>query len=99
MLLLSNLNLLEYAFVMYKAKEEKDKIKSALKLFHAFVRDEKDGYHHGLLEVLDNNYAFKNSFDLHHVVFANSYECKKLITFDKGFKMFQDISISDIEIL
>ena len=40
-LLLSNLNLLEYAFVMHKAKEEKDKIERALKLFHSFVRDEK----------------------------------------------------------
>jgi hypothetical protein len=34
-LLLSNLNLLEYAFVTYKAKEEKDKIESALKLFYS----------------------------------------------------------------
>ena len=98
-LLLSNLNLLEYAFVMHKAKEEKDKIQSALKLFYSFVRDEKDGYNHALIESLNNDYAFKNSFDLNHVIFANSYKCEKLITFDKGFKKFQNISLLDIEIL
>ena len=84
---------------MHKAKEEKDKIESALKLFYSFVRDEKDGYGQTLMEVLNNDYAFKNSFDLNHVIFANSYKCKKLITFDKGFKKFQNISLLDIEIL
>ncbi len=98
-LLLSNLNLLEYAFVMRKAKEDSEKIENALKLFQSFVRDEQDGFNKELMEILDNDYAFKNSFDLYHVTFAKAYGCKKLITFDKGFKKFRNICEIDIEIL
>jgi len=96
-LLLSNLTLLEYSFVMKKAKEDSKKIKSALKLFQTFVKNEKNEFHIQLLEMLDNDYTFKNSFDLYHVVFAKVYNCEKLITFDKGFKKLQDIT--DIEIV
>ena len=98
-LLLSNLNLLEYAFVMKKAKEDSGKIESALELFQSFVEDEKDGFSNELIKLLDNDYAFKNSFDLYHVAFSNAHACEKLITFDKGFKKFQNICAVDIEIL
>ena len=98
-LLLSNLTLLEYAFVMKKAKEDSQKIESALELFQSFVRDEKEGFSTQLLEVMDNDYAFKNSFDLYHLAFANTYQCTKLISFDKGFKKFRNIYDIDIEIL
>jgi len=98
-LLLSNLNLLEYAFVMKKAKEDNSKIQSALKLFKLFVKDEKEGFNSQLIDILDNDYAFKNSFDLYHIAFANAYSCKKLITFDKGFKKFRDIFDVNIEVL
>ncbi len=40
-LLLSNLNLLEYVFVMEKAKEDNKKIESALEIFQIFTKDEK----------------------------------------------------------
>ena len=96
-LLLSNLNLLEYAFVMKKAKEDSDKIESALELFQSFVQDEKRGFNDKLMQILNNDYAFKNSFDLYHVAFAQDNGCQKLYTFDKGFKKFRDIS--DIEIV
>ena len=98
-LLLSNLNLLEYAFVMKKAKEDNEKIASVLALFQSFVQDEKDGFKSELIQMLDNDYAFKNSFDLYHVAFANSYHCKKLLTFDKGFKKFVNICDMSIEVL
>ena len=98
-LLLSNLNLLEYAFVMKKAKEDTEKIESALELFQSFVKDEKDGFNSELMQMLNNDYAFKNSFDLYHVAFANSYGCTKLFTFDKGFKKFQGICSVEIEVL
>jgi len=97
-LLLSNLNLLEYAFVMKKAKEDTEKIESALELFQSFVKDEKDGFNSELMQMLNNDYAFKNSFDLYHVAFANSYGCTKLFTFDKGFKKFQGICSVEIEV-
>jgi len=98
-LLLSNLNLLEYSFVMKKAKEDSRKIESALELFSSFVRDEKDRFSNELMQFLNSDYAFKNSFDLYHIAFANSYKCKKLITFDKGFKKFYNICEVDIDII
>jgi len=98
-LLLSNLNLLEYAFVMKKAKEDSSKIESAIELFQSFVQDEKDGFNRELMQMLNSDYTYKNSFDLYHVAFANSYGCEKLLTFDKGFKKFIDISSVEIEIL
>jgi predicted nucleic acid-binding protein len=98
-ILLSNLSLLEYAFVMSKAKEDKEKIESALELFQLFVKDEKKGFNKLLVEILNSSYSFKNSFDLYHVIFANSYNCEKIITFDRGFKKFYDIFNIKIEIL
>jgi len=98
-LLLSNLNLLEYAFVMKKAKEDNEKIESALQLFQTFVQDEKNYFHNELMEFLNNDYAFKNSFDLYHIVFANAHNCQKIITFDKGFKKFRSSFDIEIEVL
>jgi len=98
-LILSNLNLLEYAFVMKKAKENSQKIESALRLFQTYVVDELDGFSHRLIESLHDDYSFKNSFDLYHVVFAEYYQCTKLITFDKGFRRFQRVSSIVIEVL
>ena len=98
-LLLSNLNLLEYAFVMKKAKEDSEKIESALELFQTFVQDEKYNFHSELMAFLNNDYAFKNSFDLYHIIFANAYNCQKIITFDKGFKKFRNSFDIEIEVL
>ncbi len=98
-LLLSNLNILEYVFVMKKAKEDNEKIENALNVFQAFVKDEKINFKQDLMRLLNNNYAFKNSFDLYHVAFANAYNCQKLLTFDKGFKKFKNICDVDIDIL
>ncbi|CAA6801348.1 MAG: Unknown protein [uncultured Sulfurovum sp.] len=95
-LVLSSLNLLEYVFVMKKAKEDTEKIESALKLFQSFVMDENDGFSAYLTKQLNDEYAFKNSFDLYHVVFSNFHNCEKVITFDKGFKKFKDICKIDI---
>jgi predicted nucleic acid-binding protein len=98
-LLLSNLNLLEYAFVMKKAKEESSKIQSALELFQTFVKDEHEGFNLQLMNMLTDDYAYKNSFDLYHVAFACHHQCKKLLTFDKGFKKFRDLCEIEIDIL
>ena len=98
-LLLSNLNILEYTFVMKKAKEDNDKIKSALELFQAFVKDEKNDFSTLLVSILNENNSFKNSFDAYHVAFANAYNCSQLTTFDKGFKKFITNSNISIEIL
>jgi len=84
---------------MTKAKEEALKIEKALHLFQSFVREENAQLRVNLLNTLNNNYAFKNSFDLYHIAFAQSYGCQKLITFDKGFTKFRPLFDLDIEIL
>ena len=98
-LLLSNLTILEYSFIMQKANEDTQKINNAIKLFSKYVKNEKDSFNKELINFLNNKNAFKNSFDLYHIVFANSYNCKKLITFDKGFKKFENICSLKIEII
>ncbi len=65
----------------------------------SFVRDEKENFSSELMQILNNDYAFKNSFDLYHVAFANSYGCQRLLTFDKGFKKFGGICNVEIGIL
>ena len=92
-LILSNLTLLEYVFVMRKAKEDEEKINSALEIFSNFVKEEKEDFNKKLMQELNNNLSFKNSFDLYHLIFAKSYKCQKLITFDKGFKKFKELGI------
>jgi len=84
---------------MKKAKEDNTKIESALELFQNFVQDEKNNFHNELMEFLNNDYAFKNSFDLYHIIFANAHNCQKIITFDKGFKRFRNYCDIEIEIL
>jgi predicted nucleic acid-binding protein len=98
-LILSNLSLLEYSFVMQKANEDITKTKDAIRLFNRFVKSEKDNFNNEIAGFFDNQNAFKNSFDLYHIIFANSYNCQKLITFDKGFKKFKDICSLEIEII
>ncbi len=98
-LLLSNLNLLEYVFVMNKANEEKEKIENSLSLFKEFVKDEKDGFHNKLILLLRSSDIFKNSFDFYHIMFADSYKCQKLLTFDKEFKKFINKFNVNIKIL
>ena len=97
-LILSNLTLLEYVFVMRKAKENEEKINSALEIFSNFVKEEKENFNKKLIQELNNNLSFKNSFDLYHLIFAKSYKCQKLITFDKGFKKFKELGI-EIKVL
>ena len=98
-LVLSNLTILEYTFVMKKAQEDDSKIKDALSFFKTFVKEEKAQFSNKLIEFLNNDYSFKNSFDLYHIVFANSYNCETIATFDKGFKKFKDKSNINIKIL
>ncbi len=98
-LVLSNLNILEYSFVMSKAKEDDIKIKKAISLFIKYVKEEKQDFSKILQSFLKNNYSLKNSFDLYHITFAHSYSCDKIITFDKGFKKFKTDYNTKIEIL
>ncbi len=98
-LVLSNLNILEYSFVMSKAREDEEKIKKAVNFFVKFVKEEKTFFSKTIQYFLKDKYSFKNSFDLYHVAFAYEYKCDKIITFDKGFKKFKDKFDIKIEIL
>ena len=98
-LVLSNLNILEYSFVMSKAKEDNIKIKKAISLFVKYVKEEKQDFSNTLQSFLKDNYSLKNSFDFYHIAFAHSYNCDKIITFDEGFKKFKTDFNTKIEIL
>ena len=78
-LILSNLSLLEYSFVMQKANEDIEKIQKGINFFKTFVLSEKEGFSNYLIGKLDHRYAIKNSFDLYHISFADFVECKSLI--------------------
>ena len=97
--ILSNLSLLEYSFVMKKANEDIEKIKMSINFFKDFVKSEKSNLNQLLINDLDKEFYYKNSFDFYHVIFAKSYSCEKLITFDKGFKKFANIKDINIKIL
>jgi len=97
--ILSNLSLLEYSFVMKKANEDIEKIEMGINFFKDFVKGEKLNLNQLLINDLDKEFYYKNSFDFYHVIFAKSYSCEKLITFDKGFKKFANIKDINIKIL
>jgi predicted nucleic acid-binding protein len=98
-LILSNLNLLEYTFVMKKSKENDQKIESTLKIFQTFVKEENNKFNLILMNMLNDEYAYKNSFDVYHVAFAKACGCDDLFTFDKGFGKFTDIDDMNIRVL
>lgn len=98
-LILSHLSLLEYVFVMKKAQEDEDKILNALELFQDFVKREKDQLTEELIQNLRNEFTFKNSFDIYHLAFANTMNCSKLLSFDRGFYKLTHLSKIKIEVI
>jgi len=84
---------------MKKAKEDNDKILKGINLFSSFVISENRDFKNYLVKKLDNDYSIKNSFDLYHTAFANFAGCKSLVTFDRGFKKFNNMFDLDIKIL
>jgi predicted nucleic acid-binding protein len=67
-----------------------------LNFLEKFVEPSFDIYRRAL-EIMNQKDAYRSSFDIFHLAFSEYHGCKKLITFDKGFKKLRDIT--DVEIV
>ena len=95
-LISSEINLYEYAFVTKKHNEKQEDIKKYLDFISRFIKP-SDTIYLRALEIMNKKDFYRHSFDVFHLAFSEYYNCKKLITFDKGFKKLQDIT--DVEIV
>jgi hypothetical protein len=82
-----------------RLKESDDKIFKSIKMLRQFVKQSNSGLTYRLLEILNTQNIFINSFDCYHLAFAETSDCKKIITFDKDFNKFNTISKIEINIL
>ena len=95
-LIISEINLYEYAFVAKKQKESKEDIKKYLDFMSKFIKPSNDVYKRAL-DIMNQKDFYRHSFDVVHLAFSEYYNCNKLVTFDKGFKKLQDIT--EVEII
>ncbi len=92
----SEIILYEYAFVAKKLGERQEDIQNYLNFLKRFIEPSFDVYKRAI-EIMNKKEAYKSSFDIFHLAFSEYHSCKKLITFDKGFKRFRELS--DVEIV
>jgi predicted nucleic acid-binding protein len=97
-LIVSEVVLYEFAFVAKKLKENEKSILDTLQFLSKYKYNSPD-ISDKVIDLLEKKSVFKDSFDVYHVCFSNYYNCRELITFDNGFKRFQDFSITTIRIL
>jgi len=97
-LVVSELILYEFAFVARKLKEDEQSIVNNLKFLSKYKYDSSN-ISDMVINLLEKNSLFKDSFDVYHVCFSNYYNCHELVTFDKGFNRFRDFSMTDIRVL
>ena len=97
-LLLSEVILYEYAFVAKKLREEETVINDNLNFLINFCQHVNE-IEKEVIQLMSQTSTYKQSFDAYHISFCNHFNCKKIITFDVGFKKFKNISSVDIEIL
>lgn len=97
-LLLSEISLYEYAFVSKKLGENEAVICENLKFLQTYCKPvnniEKD-----VIQLMFDTSTYKQSFDAYHMCFCKYYNCDKLVTFDVGFKKFNNYFNIEIEIL
>ena len=97
-LVVSELILYEFPFVARKLKEDEQSIVNNLKFLSKYKYDSPN-ISDMVINLLEKNSLFKDSFDVYHVCFSNYYNCHELVTFDKGFNRFRDFSMTDIRVL
>ena len=97
-LIVSELVLYEFAFVAKKLKEKEKSIVDNLQFLSKYKYDSPN-ISDTVINLLEKKSVFKDSFDVYHICFSNFYNCKELITFDNGFKKFNDFSITNIKVL
>lgn len=97
-IILSEILIYEYAYVSKKLKESKSEINDRLGFLTNFIEPAPMLYKR-VMEIMDSGSFYKNSFDAYHLAFAEYYNCKKLITFDKDYKKVEEIAKIEIVIL
>ena len=90
--------LYEFAFISKKLDEDIGTIQKNLEFLSRYVKSIEGNVHKRVLEIFDDISLYHSSFDVFHLAFCESSQCK-LLTFDKGFKKLQDIAKIEIEIL
>jgi len=94
-LIVSELILLEFAFISNKLNENKNKIDDNLEFLSSYLKPSDSTIHQRMLDILKETSLYISSFDVYHLAFAEFYNAE-LTTFDKGFKKLLDISKVDI---
>jgi len=94
-LIVSEINLYEFAFVSAKLQEDSVAIQKNLMFLSRYVVESKKSIVLKCLEIFNQTKLYTSSFDIYHLAFAEYYGAR-LITFDKGFKKLQDISEAEI---
>ena len=95
-IIISEIILYEFVFVLKKLKEDDNLIEQYLDYLTQFVKPTNPNNKRAI-EILKQSRQYQSSFDIFHLAFAEENNCK-LITFDKGFKKFQNISKIEIDI-
>jgi predicted nucleic acid-binding protein len=72
-------------------------IQKNLKFLARYVKAIDINVHKRVIDIFENTNLYNSSFDIFHLAFCE-YNNSKLITFDKGFKKFKEISKADIVI-
>jgi len=98
-LIISQIVLYEFAFVSKKLGEEPKNISENLEFLADFVESASNNIFTNVINFMNKYDLHKHSFDTYHLCYAQELNCKKLITFDKGFKKLQKHTDIKIEIL
>ena len=97
-LILSEIVLYEFAFVSKKLEEDASVIDNNLKFLSNYEQVATD-ISYDVLSLMSKTSSYKQSFDIYHLCFSNHFNCTEFITYNNGFKKFQDFSQAKIEIL
>jgi len=94
-LIVSELLLLEFAFISNKINENKKSIDDNLEFLSTYLQPTHFTISQRALEILKDTSLYISSFDVYHVAFSEYYN-SKLFTFDTGFKKLQNSSKIEI---
>ncbi len=97
-IILSELILCEFAFISKKLKENSNTIIQNLEFLSQYVKISNYSLNQRIIEIIKETKLFTSSFDIFHLTFCENHNCK-LVTFDKGFKKFKNISNVEIVLL
>ena len=94
-LVVSEVLLCEFAFILNKVGENKSNIIDKLDFLSIFLQPSNSCVNQRVIEILRNTGLFVSTFDVYHLAFAESYN-SKIVTFDKGYKKLKNLSKTEI---